>query len=327
MPASSLDDALIIARTPVQRLTVDAEQGVFLWVKRDDQTHPRYGGNKARKLRHILADARHREVKRIVTFGVAGSHHVLSTTLFATSLGIDVGAVLSPQPRTEHARDVLRAALAHGLEAWPAQPAFLTPLVFLAHVRRGDLVVPLGGSNVLGARGYVDAAEELRHAVSHHEMPEPDVLVVPVGSGGTAAGLCAGLARTSLRTRVHGALVMSPPWLGEALTRSLVARITRGDRSWRREALSRLTFDAAYRGGGYGQATAEGARAAEFGARNDLVTDPTYTAKALACALDLARRYPRRCVLFWHTLSSAPMDPLLRNAPRDLPPALDRLLT
>jgi 1-aminocyclopropane-1-carboxylate deaminase/D-cysteine desulfhydrase-like pyridoxal-dependent ACC family enzyme len=320
------DDALTIATTRVEKLTIDEGAGASIWVKRDDQTNALYGGNKARKLQHILSDARRRGAKRIVTFGAAGSHHVLATTIFGTRLGMRVAAVLTPQADSEHAREVLRASLAQGLEALPATSSLAAPFVFLAHREPGDLVVPLGGSNVLGARGYVDAAREIEDAVSLRDIPPPHLIVVPVGSGGTAAGLACGLAKTRLRTRVIGAMVLGPKLVGATLTERLIVLLTRGDPSFRRNALARITFDDAYVGEGYGIPTKEGARATALGREHGLVTDPTYTSKALACALDLARNDPESRVLYWHTLSSAPMEPLLVDAPAGLPPKLARLL-
>src|SRR5437868_6403651 len=64
--------------TPVQHLPMLSSPRTALWIKRDDQTNPRYGGNKVRKLEHLLADAKERHAKRIVTVGAVGSNHVLA---------------------------------------------------------------------------------------------------------------------------------------------------------------------------------------------------------------------------------------------------------
>src|SRR5438552_1916814 len=85
--------------TRVVRLHVDGyalPEGVSLWCKRDNETSPLYGGNKVRKLEHVLEEARHRGVGRIVTIGAVGSHHVLATTLYGRRAGFEVEGILTP---------------------------------------------------------------------------------------------------------------------------------------------------------------------------------------------------------------------------------------
>src|SRR6185437_5602609 len=105
--------------TPLEPLPQLSRPGSALWVKRDDLTHPLYGGNKVRKLERILAEARKKGATRLVTVGAVGSHHVLATTIFGTQAGFEVEAVLVPQPRTAHVVANLRADLAHHLQPFP----------------------------------------------------------------------------------------------------------------------------------------------------------------------------------------------------------------
>lgn len=73
--------------TPVTELPVG---GSVLWVKRDDETHELYGGNKVRKLSAILSELAAEGSEKIVTVGAAGSHHVLATCLFGAAHGFHV---------------------------------------------------------------------------------------------------------------------------------------------------------------------------------------------------------------------------------------------
>src|SRR5262249_29706205 len=159
--------------------------------------HDTCGGNKVRKLEWLLADAHARGARRVVAVGAAGSHHVLTTTYFAKREGLDVEAVLVPQPRTEHVVEVLRTAVALGVRptaarSWGAAAALL--LLRMARADKNTRFLPVGGSSVLGSMGYVTAARELAAQVRAGAMPEPDVCLVALGSGGTAAGLAAGFA-------------------------------------------------------------------------------------------------------------------------------------
>jgi 1-aminocyclopropane-1-carboxylate deaminase/D-cysteine desulfhydrase-like pyridoxal-dependent ACC family enzyme len=299
-----------------------------LWLKQDGLVHPLYGGNKTRKAALLLEQAAQTGARRVLTFGAAGSHHVLATSLFARDFGLGVAAVLTPQPATEHAQAVLGRSLNAGLEAYPASSARVAPFTFLRYKRRGDYVVPPGGSNVCGARAYALAFSELEGQVAAGELPAPDWLVVPLGSGGTAAGLLAGLARSRLPTRLLAVSVLRNP-LPAAQVRFLARRTLRtggevaAERNWER----RLLVDNSQIGRGYGWSTSAGDRATELAGRHGLTLDATYTAKAFVAALELARGEHRARptparVLYWHTLSVPEGGP---PATSPLPPQLARL--
>ncbi len=312
--------------TPVEPLPTLSRPGAALWVKRDDLTAPIYGGNKVRKLEYVLGDARARGRTELLTAGAAGSHHVLATALYGAQEGFRVRAVLIAQPRTDGALDNLRAGLARGLVARPSAEA-LVPLALARSYRRGSFYVQVGGSSVLGAMGYVDAARELAAQVRAGQMPTPDLVVVTLGSGGTAAGLAAGFALEGLPTRVLGVSVVGPArafawharWLAQACAARARGEGERADRAWRRDVSARLATTDRWLGAGYGHPTPEGARAQAAAHGAGLALDPTYTAKAFAAALDAVEGGGARVVLFWHTLSSAPMAPLLAGA--GAPPA------
>jgi D-cysteine desulfhydrase len=192
----------------------------------------------------------------------------------------------------------------------------------------------VGGSSARGSLGYVDAARELAGQIRAGEMPEPDFVVVALGSGGTVAGLAAGLEREGLRSRVVGVVVAEPAWVVAIRARWLARTClrlagVRGERGWLGR---RLEVDPRWLGVGYGHPTESGARATEVAARVGLTLDPTYTAKTFAAALArvdaLRDSAVPKTVLYWHTLSSAPAAPLLAAAPDEsaLDPRVRRLL-
>jgi 1-aminocyclopropane-1-carboxylate deaminase/D-cysteine desulfhydrase-like pyridoxal-dependent ACC family enzyme len=320
--------------TAVERIDALSNRRTELWAKRDDLTHEVLGGNKVRKLEWLLAEARAMGSTRIVTAGAAGSHHVLATTYFGIREGFEVEAVLAPQPRTDHVVDVLRADIALGLRCIPAGSWTGTALSMglrVATAERGTRAIAVGGSSVTGAMGYVGAARELAAQIRAGQMPEPDVCVVALGSGGTAAGLAAGFEAEGLKTRVVGVCVSQPPW---ALR---LASLWLGHRCAARAGASasfaairaRLAVDSRFLGTGYGHPTSEGDAATAAARAVGLALDSTYTAKAFASALWHVRARRGRVILYWHTLSSAPMQPLLASAPREeeLGPRLRGLLS
>jgi 1-aminocyclopropane-1-carboxylate deaminase/D-cysteine desulfhydrase-like pyridoxal-dependent ACC family enzyme len=301
--------------TPLHRLAELSAPGCDLWVKRDDLTHDVYGGNKVRKLEHLLAAARKSGATTLVTVGASGSHHVLATTYFGKLDGFAVEAILVPQPRTEHAVDILRASLAVGLRPFPTRSWLTVPAAVSRRIAAGSRFIPVGGSSIAGTMGYVDAARELAAQVRQGAMPEPDVCVVALGSGGTAAGLAAGFAELRMKTRVVGVCVSRPFALSQALAVYLARGCVRRTELAPGQGL-RLTFDTRFLGAGYGHPTILGDEATrEAWESSGLVLDPTYTAKAFAAALWQVRARRAPCVLYWHTLSSAPIRPLMKLMP------------
>jgi 1-aminocyclopropane-1-carboxylate deaminase/D-cysteine desulfhydrase-like pyridoxal-dependent ACC family enzyme len=299
--------------TPVQRLPSLSRNGTNLWIKRDDLTSAIYGGNKVRKIERILAEAQARGAHRILTVGAAGSNYVLALGVFARTAGIGVHAVLVPQLETPRVRDNLRAGLAQGIRVWPARSYVHAALLVAIKWQRGVYYVPPGGSNRVGVEGYVDAARELASQVRSGAMPEPELIVVALGSGGTAAGLAAGLAAERMRSRVLGVTVATPAAFVEFGARFMARRCLPAGTAT--DPATQLESDRGFLGAGYGHPTEAGtdamARAAQFG----ITLDATYTAKAFACALARAAQSREGTILYWHTLSSADMAPLLRDAP------------
>ena len=288
--------------------------------------NPRYGGNKPRKLRRLLARALEDGARRVLTFGAAGSHHALATALFGRSLGLEVAAVLTPQRRSDHAAEVLRAIVGQGVEVLPVPWQSPRALATALAAARSSWILPPGGSTVEGALGFVEAAAELRHQIDQGLLPCPDVVVVATGSGGTAAGLAAGLVQQGLPCRVRAVAVAHPAPLIAANVRVLAAATARHLGLPPAQVASRLEVDRHLIGPGYGHPSPLTSRAVDLAASVGLPLDDTYTAKALASALTEAGR--GRQVLYWHTLSSAPLETLLRGAPAEeqLPAAVRALL-
>ena len=323
--------------TPLSRLDTLSTKRAELWLKNDGLTNPDYGGNKVRKLERLLASAEERGARRVVTFGAAGSHHVYATTLFARARGLDVAAFIAPQARTSHAENMLRATAATDAELI-AVPFSVSALSGIRRAwRPGDFVIPPGGSTADGVWGYVEAVRELAEQLGDGAAgAEPDIIVAPLGSGGTVAGIAAGVLREGLDSHVIGVPVAKMRGGAKPLALALAARATvrdRGAPELRR--LSRLLSVAPeFVGGGYGKPTAEGQEALQIAAGVGLALDPTYTAKAFAKALALVREATSSAaasgrekplkVLYWHTLSAVLPR---RQLSGPLPASLERLLS
>jgi 1-aminocyclopropane-1-carboxylate deaminase/D-cysteine desulfhydrase-like pyridoxal-dependent ACC family enzyme len=303
--------------TPITRVPLPHSPGGCLWVKRDDLTHSRYGGNKVRKLIPLLAKAKAQGKTSLLTVGAAGSHHVLATTVFGTQAGFRVKAVLTPRHFTEHSQEVLHTCLALGLEVTVAEHVSLLPGRVVRELSPEVGWIPAGGSNVLGASGYVQAAMELAQQIEQGVLPAIDKVVVPLGTAGTAVGLAIGFAQKSLPIQVVGVYIAHPAWLLRASAKALAAQACRHYHLPIRKVWSMLEEDASYIGQGYGFPVTEGTAATDLAIEHGIRLDETYTSKAMAAAIKLATQNPKQNILYWHTLSSASMTNLRNGAPKN----------
>lgn len=315
--------------TPVETLALDTPAGQQLWVKRDDLTASPYGGNKVRKLEFILAAARARAARRLITVGAAGSHHALATAIYGRALGFDVTLILFPQPLTPHVREMLLLDQAHGAELRYTSRMETVPAALFASVLRyrnqNAFVIPAGGSDAVGTLGYVSAALELAEQIARGEAPEPNSVVVAAGTLGTAAGLALGFAIAGLKTRIKAVRITSRLVTNERVLVRLVRgaevllRRAGADVAASEHAIKQVELVHDHIGAGYGQETSEGRQATLTFAARGIHLDPTYTAKAAAAFID-ELPHAAKPALFWQTLSAAePRDVLSTVREDDLP--------
>jgi 1-aminocyclopropane-1-carboxylate deaminase/D-cysteine desulfhydrase-like pyridoxal-dependent ACC family enzyme len=307
-----------------------------LFVKRDDLTSSRYGGNKIRKFEHVLADARQRGVRALVTVGGIGSNQALAAAIHGRALGLEVEVALGRQPVTDAVRRNLAGMLAAGARvryAGGLLGAFLTARAAVWARRRSGqpaAYIPLGATNRLGTAAYVGAALELAGQVRRGECPPPDRIFVAAGTGGTAAGLLVGCRMAGLAARVTvvraGRGPTNAPFLVRHARRA-AAMLARLDPAVPHVQVGRRDFDIEPRfaGPGYGVPTPE-ANAAVAWASPALSLETTYTGKALAaCLLWCRTRGATGTILFWNTHNAAAF-PLAADL-RDLPDRLQALLS
>lgn len=302
--------ALSARPTPVRELP-----GLGVWVKDDGAFGSGgWGGNKVRKLEWLLPDARRRGRRSILTFGGLGTNWGLATALYAREQGIETALALVDQPVDDHVRAQLARLEASGARInrthTKARTLAALPWLLARNTRGGrpPYVLPAGGSSPVGALGYVEAALEIAAQVEEGALPEPARVVVPVGTGGTAAGLALGFQIAGLPTRVLGVVVndqlrLDQPVLARLARRTAALLERRGaELGPLRLEPGMLDLTRAQLGAGYGHPTAAAARAAELAAPEGLHLDPVYTAKAMAGLLALrAEQRLGEPVLFVHT--------------------------
>ena len=288
--------------TPIQRLdNISRLLGAEIFIKRDDLTGLGLGGNKLRKLEFLLAEAREQGAELVFTTGGAQSNHAMLTAAAAGKLGMKAVLILKKRGVTAPRGTLLLERLMGTEVRFMDTDDYADIYAEMDRLGRESgrpyYKIPCGGSNALGALGYVDCAREIRDQGMAFEH-----LICAEGSGGTMAGLALGAKLFLPGTRVHGMMVDSDPF--EEITLRLM-----------REAAALLEAELAFSaedfslrdmvGPGYARPSEEGnAAVALMAAQEGIFLDPVYTGKAFAGLLAMAREgafAPGERVLFLHS--------------------------
>jgi D-cysteine desulfhydrase family pyridoxal phosphate-dependent enzyme len=296
--------------TPIGELTQLSAHlgGPRLWVKRDDQTGLALGGNKARKLEFLAADALAKGCDYLVTTGAPQSNHCRQTAAAAASLGLGCGLVLRGDTSADRSGNLL---LDHFLGAdlrWsgerPVHEVLHEVMKELAANGHSPYLIPLGGSNVLGAASYVLAMDELMEQLRMISSGV-DVIVVASSSGGTQAGLALGAQVYGFGGRVIG-ISIDHPARRLKLQVSALATATAMHLGLEPPSIeSDILVEDSYLGKGYGILGDLEREAIFMLARHEgILLDPVYTGRAMGGLLDMIRTgyfSPSEKILFWHT--------------------------
>lgn len=306
--------------------------GIDLHIKRDDATGLALGGNKARKLEYLLADARARGADTIVTFGAVQSNHARMSAGAAARCGLRCHLLLAGErpesPQGNLLLDHLFGAETEFLELLPSEltaervdRAFAEAESRLKGAGRIPYRIPAGGSSPLGAIAYALAFRETMEQARRAGLTV-DSVVTAVGTGGTLAGLALGNALEGHPTRIRGVSV-APPGLPEAVGIPPAGELARAGLALiETSGLSEFTpgsvdlscveidpedvaVNYAYGGRAYAAPTRESVEAIHVTAREEgLLLDPVYTSKAMVGLIDGARSGAlgrRGTVIFLHT--------------------------
>ena len=286
-------------------------------IKRDDLTGLALGGNKARKLEFLIGDALEQKATVVVTTGAAQSNHARMTAAAACAAGLRVSLVLTSEPNPPVQGNLLLdrifGAAIHFVPP-PADPTLATSDEEAAKVAEvmHDLtasgerpyLIPVGGSSGMGVLGYTFGTQEIVTQL-RDAGENPMRLYFASGSRGTQAGLTLGAKWCDASYEVYGVAVSG----GEEFKRDRALRIANEAAEiagiTTRVTPDDLFTDQNYIGAGYGIATPECLEAIRLLATTEgILLDPVYTAKAMACLIDHARRQmldPSTSVVFLHT--------------------------
>ena len=300
--------------TPLQYLERASKQwggGHRLWVKRDDLTGCILSGNKVRKLEFITAHALDNGYDTLITCGGLQSNHCRATAFAGAQLGLKVHLLLRGDAPEDREGNLLLDHLAGATVSCYPKRQYVAEIDSLfehwqrhyAGLGRRALAIPTGGSDGIGAWGYIAACEELGADFAANDIRQAHVITAS-GSGGTQAGLTLGVALHQLPATVWGVNVCDD----EAY---FIEKITADALDWRErypgvpEVEVRPRVIDGYVGQGYGIADAGVFRLiSELAALEGLVLDPVYTGKAFSGMLaELAAGRFEGCrdIVFVHT--------------------------
>ena len=302
--------------TPLEflpRLTT-AVGGPNIYFKRDDLLGLTAGGNKTRKLEFLVADALEKGADTLITCGAVQSNHCRLTLAAAVKEGLKCRLVLeervpgSYNPEASGNNFLFRLLGVEKIDVVPGgsnmMAAMQRQVEELDRAGRRGYIIPGGGSNPIGATGYVACAQEIQNQLFEKNL-RIDRLVVPSGSTGTHAGLIAGFFGCNMNIPIVGIGVSRDPQDQNPLVYDLVQRTA--ERVGIREHIpieAVVSFGEYWRPK-YSVPNKKMVEAVNLVAKTEgILLDPVYTGKAMAGLIDLCRKgYFRKGenVLFVHT--------------------------
>jgi 1-aminocyclopropane-1-carboxylate deaminase len=262
------------------------EQGLKVFIKRDDLIHPIISGNKWRKLKYLLKQAQSENKTHLVTFGGAYSNHLLATAASAAKFGFKSTGIVRGE---EVNNDTLFLCRLHGMnllftdrESYRDKPALFDQ--YFADDSEA-FFIDEGGASALAAKGCSELIDELTEPYDH--------IFCACGTGTTSAGIINGITQLKLTTQFHPvAALKNGEFLRNEINRFLTEQVD-------------YQLHTEYHFGGYGKVTDELIKFIEqFVASTGILIEPVYTGKMLYAIYDLvSKKYfkPGSRILAIHT--------------------------
>ena len=297
-----------------------------LWIKRDDCTGLSTGGNKTRKLEFLMADAKQNNANVILTQGATQSNHVRQTAAACAKLGFECHVLLENRTNIEEINyrfngNVLLNSL-HGakMQSFESGTNMDKELENAAsdYRQKGKIpyIIPGGGSNEIGALGYVNCSREIIDQSFDMNIPF-DLIITATGSAGTQAGLAVGLKAQQSKVELLGIGVNAPKDLQESKVFKLSKQTEKKLGCLSLVKSQDIVANCDYIGEGYGFPDKRTLEAINLFAKMEgILLDPVYSGKAAAGLIDLIKngklkKYKR--ILFIHTGGSVALSSYLER--------------
>ncbi|HSH03077.1 MAG TPA: D-cysteine desulfhydrase family protein [Anaerolineae bacterium] len=307
--------SLALRPTPIEPLPRLSKHlgGPEIYVKRDDLTGLATGGNKTRKLEFLIADALAKDCDHLVTIGSIQSNHCRQTAAAAAKMGLGCTLILRGSPPQTAVGNLLIDQLLGAHIYWAPDketaPTIVEEVIQeLKTLGRTPYLIPYGGSNVMGATGYVLAMQELNQQLDQLNL-NIDFILTASSSGGTQAGMVVGAHAYQIRSQILGISIDQSASNLKAQVGALATATATHLGLDTLAANDLVNANDDYLGEGYAIVGEQEQEAIQLTAQKEgLLLDPVYTGRAMAGLIDLIRwgAFTRRqTVLFWHTGGTA----------------------
>ncbi len=304
---------LTILPTPIHKLENLTKylNGPEIYIKRDDLTGLALGGNKLRKLEFLIGDALKNNADTVITGGAEQSNHCRQTAAAASISGLECHLVLGgeepTEPKGNYLLDLLMQAKIHFTGEFRKGEKIPEIAENLKNKGKKVYIIPYGGSNIIGALGYVAAMEEFKKQISNFPF-NFDEIIFATSSGGTQSGMAVGKELFNIESKLHGIKIDKEEIKNQTynellseLSNDLLKHIGL-NKSF---TPSDFIVNNDYLGGGYGVIGETEIEAVKLCAKLEgIFVDPVYTGRAMGGLIDLIRNgyYKKeQKVLFWHT--------------------------
>ncbi|MCZ6622213.1 MAG: D-cysteine desulfhydrase family protein [Deltaproteobacteria bacterium] len=299
--------------TPLQELPRLGQLlgGPKLLVKRDDQTGLALGGNKTRKLEFLIADALKKGADTVITTGAPQSNHCRQTAAAAAQVGMGCELVLGGnEPEVPNGNVLLDLFCGANLH-WTTRERRNAKMAEVARqllsLKHNPYIIPVGGSNGLGALGYVQAMIELNDQLSKGRI-KVDTIAFATSSGGTQAGMVVGARISGFEGKILGISIdqrssQEPSYQSEiAAIANEAAKLIDSRYEFKEDDFT-VNYD--YLGLGYGVVGNLERESIRLTACTEgLLLDPVYSGRAMGGLIDLIKKgffSLKDTVLYWHT--------------------------
>jgi len=326
--------------TKIDRLTELEKEcnldGGEIYIKRDDKIHHIYGGNKLRKFEFIFGKVLKKKKKGVVTIGGIGTNHGLACAIVCHQLNppLKCSLYLFHQPLTWHVQRSLLLFNHFGAKLHLGKGGigtFVKFLFFKLFHPKYFLMFPgasplFGIGSPLGIIGFINAVIELKTQIDQGLVSEPDIIFIPGGSTGTAAGLIAGCKLMGLKTKIYvvaiyTSLTANPSAITKNANKALKYLQKRDKLIPNIKVLEDdFEFISGFLGSGYGIKTIRGQTAIDKvmeleGHSKDFKLETTYTGKAIAALFNYLEKEENKSkkVLFWNTYNSNDLDKFVKE--------------
>ncbi len=281
-----------------------------IFIKRDDQTGLASGGNKTRKLEYLIKQAIDEGCDTVFTAGAQQSNHCRQTAAACTLAGLECHLILrGNEPKTYQGNLLLSQLLGAKIHfsGDGSKEIDLDLFTKKLDANKNPFIIPIGGSNVIGALGYVEAVRELKQQLDEQNL-NIDTIFFASSSGGTQAGLILGLELYALDAELIPIKIDKDETQNLDMEAEVLSIVKEGVKLLginRKYSIADMTLNKNYNQAAYGVLTdKEKSAINKLALTEGILLDPVYTGRAFYGMLDLVKEKklkPHSNILFWHT--------------------------